>query len=87
MRANAARAISEAFRFVVWAQSLRRQPTIEEIMAHWECSRASAYRYRNAVMDAMGQYYERGPCGVSNDHRTGRAAEGSRTVLRRKLAA
>ena len=87
MKANTARAISEAFRFVVWAQGLKRQPTIEEIMAHWDCSRASAYRYRNAIMDAMGQHIERGPCGVHTDHRTGRAAEGSRTVLRRKLAA
>ncbi len=45
-------ALENAFRFVLWAQELRTLPTAQQIVDRWECSRATAYRYRAALADA-----------------------------------
>ena len=45
--------IAGAIRFVLWAQALGHTPTLDEIRERWSCSRASAYRYRNALTDGL----------------------------------
>lgn len=54
MRSNSTPTITNAFRFLLWAESLHRQPTVLDIVTRWDCSRATAYRYRNAWLDALG---------------------------------
>lgn len=36
-----------------YASARRTSPTSVDVMAHFECSRAAAYRYRAAVLDIM----------------------------------
>jgi hypothetical protein len=76
--------LENAFRFVLWAQQFHVLPSIAQIVSRWECSRATAYRYRSALADARGLtvpatiYGE----GVSNPHRTGVKSDGTRACLR-----
>ena len=41
-------------RFLDWARSRRQVPTVPEIADYLGCSRATAWRYRNALMAAQG---------------------------------
>ena len=68
---SAAASLEGAFRFVLWAQGLHRQPTIADIANHWGCSRATAYRYRQALADAMGEHVLPTPIGTGlpDEHR------------------
>lgn len=42
-------------RFVDWARSRRELPTPREIAEFLGCSRATAWRYRNALLAAQGK--------------------------------
>lgn len=42
-----------AMEFLIWAQSLHRFPSVKCIADRWGCSRASAYRYRHQLADAL----------------------------------
>lgn len=46
--------VEAAIRFHVWAMSMHRFPTCADIVKRWGCSRATAYRYRNALANAYG---------------------------------
>ena len=41
-------------RFVVWAHQLRRFPSVEQIRTRYGVSRATAYRWRDALAAAHG---------------------------------
>ena len=43
-----------AVRLVGWASTLHEFPSVQAICARWECSRASAYRWRAALADGFG---------------------------------
>lgn len=74
-RAHGQRRIADCMRVVLWAQRLRRFPSPRDIVDRWDCSYATAYRYRNALADAMGILVPPSPAGhsVIPEHRTGKA--------------
>ena len=45
-----------AIRFIDWARSRREIPTPREIAEFLGCSRATAWRYRNALLAAQGHH-------------------------------
>lgn len=47
-----------AMRFLVWASTFRRTITRDDVMARWDVSRATAYRYLAAYNRALagGQF-------------------------------
>jgi len=47
--------IEQAIRFVLWAQQLLREPTIEQIRSQFDISRAAAFRWRAAWRAAQGK--------------------------------
>lgn len=50
-----ATAFELAIRFHLWCQSLRRTPTVEEIMRRWDIHRSTAYRWRDGYIAATGR--------------------------------
>lgn len=53
-----------AARFVCWAFTLRAFPTVQDIMARWDCSRATAYRWRASLADGFGLVLPPNPAGI-----------------------
>ena len=43
-----------AFRFYQWAQAQRSFPMPEQVMARFNCARATAHRWLNAYEEALG---------------------------------
>lgn len=41
-------------KFALWAQQQKHFPTIQQVMTHWECSRASAFRWTAHYAEAIG---------------------------------
>jgi len=46
--------LQATIRFVEWARSRRQIPTPREIAEHLGCTRATAWRYRKALLAANG---------------------------------
>lgn len=46
-------------RFLDWARSHRQVPTAQEIAEFLGCSRATGWRYRNALLAAQGSGHDR----------------------------
>lgn len=53
-RTHAGSFMEAAIRFVDWARSRRQIPTPREIAEHLGCSKATAWRYRKALLAAQG---------------------------------
>jgi hypothetical protein len=53
-RLHAGSVMEATIRFVDWARSRREIPTSREIAEFLGCSRATAWRYRNALLAAQG---------------------------------
>ena len=51
---NRAGCVQTGMRMVLWALQRRSFPTVEEIESYFEVSRATAYRYRSDLADALG---------------------------------
>lgn len=49
-----AKGLELAFRFLLWMQGHREVPTWKQIRDHWGVCKATAYRWRNAYLDATG---------------------------------
>lgn len=58
--------LGHAARVISWAFSLREFPfpTVQDIMTRWDCSRASAYRWRAALADGFGLELTPNPAGT-----------------------
>lgn len=54
-RGHAASGLETAMRICTWVLSMRCIPTVDQIRAQWGVSRATAYRWRAALSDAMGK--------------------------------
>ncbi|MEF3081892.1 hypothetical protein V3391_06655 [Luteimonas sp. SMYT11W] len=46
--------LAHAARVVSWAMTLRQFPAVQDFMQRWECSLATAYRWRTALADGFG---------------------------------
>lgn len=57
--------MEESIRFYDWMETKRIMPTAEDVMKHFDCSRATAYRRLDDFRRARGIYQERsGPYGI-----------------------
>ena len=55
MRGHTASSMETAMRICIWVLSMHHMPSVDRIRAQWGVSRATAYRWRAALSDAMGK--------------------------------
>lgn len=51
---HAGSSLEAAMRVCMWALSMHTLPTVSQIRTRWDVSRATAYRWRTALADALG---------------------------------
>lgn len=54
-RGHAVSGLETAMRVCMWALSMHALPTVGQIRMQWGVSRATAYRWRAALADTLGQ--------------------------------